>query len=48
MRDIRIVKREIEEVTQAIKDGNNSKEESHSLQMQLVKLEKERQDINWS
>ncbi|WAX23208.1 hypothetical protein VL10_ORF17 [Staphylococcus phage vB_SauM_VL10] len=48
MRDIRIVKREIAEVTQAIKYGNNSKEESHSLQMQLLKLEKEKQAINWA
>ncbi|AFO70611.1 hypothetical protein SPJ221_199 [Staphylococcus phage vB_SauH_SPJ2] len=48
MRDIRIVLREIDEVQQALIYGRNSRELARFLRRQLVKLEKERQDINWS
>lgn len=48
MRDIRIVKREIEEIKAKIKFDENSKAQASSLQMRLLELQKERQAINWS
>ncbi|WZK93733.1 hypothetical protein [Staphylococcus phage SpP] len=48
MRNIRIVKREINEIKEAIKNNPNTKAEAKALQIELLKLQKERQAINWS
>lgn len=47
MRDIRIVKREINEIKEAIKN-NTDKAQSKKLKRELFKLQQERQAINWS
>ncbi|WZK93688.1 hypothetical protein [Staphylococcus phage SpP] len=48
MRDIRIVKREINEIKEMIKHNTNTKEQAKKLQLRLLELQKERQAINWS
>ena len=47
MRDIRIVKRKINEIKEMLKHNVNSKAQANALQMRLLELQKERQAINW-
>lgn len=48
MRNIKIVKREINEIKEMIKNNTNTKEQAKKLQLRLLELQKERQAINWS